>query len=552
MPRTMRWVRSWIASITLIYPAYWLATTLVWVVPGLLRSLAGERIDFGITPFGAYAFGAMDGGAWAGLFALAAAGSLFLVEGPGRAFCGLIMTGAGLAAFSPIMRFGRMGHSEKLPVLISILLIAGGLRMLLAGAPESGYLGRVLFLFTTIALPLLVAPALLFRGPRGEWSHFLNRLAVVAGSSLIVSLRRPSIPRRGLGWMAAVAGLVASVGLAVITPRAGAEVRERQNRMRAESGRAAIAQLPAVEVNAPYPKVFFQRGVSLTAEGPGGYTSEMARETLRMLPAYGVNAIALVPYGSIRAPRAWGGGGMESDEGIEQLTRVAHASGMKVMLKPQLWGGTWPADFDVANEAERRVWFDQYAGFIEHYAQLAARNHIDIVCVGTELSKMARHPEEWRKIIARVRGAYNGPLTYAAVQGPEFETLSFWDALDYIGLSNYYPLPDNLDTSDIVRRVEAVQKKFNKPVIFAEAGFSSVVNPNREPWADNHAPVSMDGQRRCYEALYQAFYKKPWFQGVYWWKLGTNRFGGAQDTSHTPWGKPAMEVIRRWYTQGGR
>ena len=64
--------------------------------------------------------------------------------------------------------------------------------------------------------------------------------------------------------------------------------------------------------------------------------------------------------------------------------------------------------------------------------------------------------------------------------------------------------------------------------------------------------MAPEDQARCYEALYRAFYRKSWFQGMYWWKVGTNRFGGSSDGSHTPWGKPAMDVVARWYKDGGR
>lgn len=59
----------------------------------------------------------------------------------------------------------------------------------------------------------------------------------------------------------------------------------------------------------------------------------------------------------------------------------------------------------------------------------------------------------------------------------------------------------------------------------------------------------MEDQARCYEAVFNAFWSKPWFKGIYWWKIGTNGFGGPEDGSHTPWRKPAMEVVKRWYTR---
>lgn len=269
----------------------------------------------------------------------------------------------------------------------------------------------------------------------------------------------------------------------------------------------------------------------------------------------GVNAIALVPYGfsSNSEPVIRFGGGWERAEFIETLTALAHERGIKVMLKPQLWGrGVFPGDIHFARPEERAAWFENYGRFLEFYAGLAAASHADIFCVGVEFVQMSRYEAEWRKLIARARKLYAGPLVYGATQGPEFEGVRFWDALDYIGLNNYYPLPDDLSTGDVVRKVELVQQKFRKPVIFPEAGFPSLKDPHREPWSEAPRPLSLADQARCYEAVLRAFYKKPWFQGVYWWKVGTNGRGGPLDGSHTPWGKPAMEVVARWYKTGGR
>jgi hypothetical protein len=234
------------------------------------------------------------------------------------------------------------------------------------------------------------------------------------------------------------------------------------------------------------------------------------------------------------------------------LSRIAHSVGIKIMLKPQLWGRTWPADYEPRDEQDRQRWFVEYGKLVDHYAALANRVHADIFCIGTELARMTVHEPEWRALLRRARSAYGGPLTYAAIQGPEFENLRFWDALDYIGLSNYYPLPDTLDASSVAATIEKVQKRFDKPLIFAEAGFSSFESPHRAPWDETPRKLAPGDQARCYEALFKAFYGKPWFQGVYWWKIGTNRQGGPGDGSHTPWDKPAMDVLKRWYLGGGR
>lgn len=314
---------------------------------------------------------------------------------------------------------------------------------------------------------------------------------------------------------------------------------------------SALLLIAGAGVAAADPKIFFQKGVNFTAEWPGGYGSDGARRMLKALPDYGVNAIALVPYGftSRKSLRVSFGSRMESDEGIAKVVEFAHSLGVRVLLKPQLWlgGGQYPGDLDFDTASDRARWFAEYRLFVEHYAQLARQIQADVFCVGVEFAKLVQYEKEWRAIIARARELYSGPLVYAANCGPEFERLAFWDALDYIGLNEYCPLPDDLAMDEVVRKVEAVQQKFRRPVIFTEVGFSSYVAPHREPWAENPRNVALEDQARCYDAVFRAFYRKPWFRGMYWWKVGTNGDGGPHNGAHTPWDKPAMEVVKKWY-----
>ena len=172
--------------------------------------------------------------------------------------------------------------------------------------------------------------------------------------------------------------------------------------------------------------------------------------------------------------------------------------------------------------------------------------------IGVELAKLTGYEAQWRTLIAGVRRIYHGPLTYSAAQGPEFESIRFWDALDYIGLDEYYPLPDTLSAKAIASKIGAIARKYGRPVLLTEAGFSSYESPEREPWDETPRRLAPQDQARCYEVIFEAFYNQPWLGGIYWWKVGTNGYGGPQDGSHTPWGKPAMEVVRKWYTSGKR
>lgn len=309
------------------------------------------------------------------------------------------------------------------------------------------------------------------------------------------------------------------------------------------------------EVSASYPRIFFQKGVNFTAEYPDIYGSGGADERLAELKRYGVNAVALVPYGffSEKSVRIRFNLGWEKDSGVERLAEVAHRAGLRVLLKPQLFvRERYTGSLEYSSAEERKEWFAQYRIFLEHYAMLAARIHADLFCVGVELDKLSKDTAEWRALIARARALYPGPLVYAANFGDEFENVQFWDALDYIGMDEYYSLPDSLSTDEVAAKVEAVQKRFQRPVIFTEVGFPSGEGGNRSPWDERPRKLSLELQARCYEQIFRAFYDKPWFQGMYWWKVGTNGFGGPKDGSHTPWGKPAMDVVGRWYGKDER
>src|SRR5260370_20938584 len=244
---------------------------------------------------------------------------------------------------------------------------------------------------------------------------------------------------------------------------------------------------------------------------------------------------------------------MERDSAIEKLAAIAHSHGIKVLLKPQIWTREGaPINVDFTKPEDRKQYFDQYWLYLEHYAQLASKIHADLFSIGVEFTRMSKYDQEWRTLIAATRKIYPGPLVYSANWGTEFESVRFWDALDYIGLNNYYPLPDSLDAAEVVRKVEAGQKRFNKPVIFPEAGYSSVDCANREPWAEPAGKVNIDHQVRCYEALLKAVYNTPWFQDVYWWKVGSNGFGGPSDNTHTPLGKPAMDLVANRFLHRSR
>jgi hypothetical protein len=470
---------------------------------------------------------------------------LFWLRRRSASLAGLALASVGLIPLGAWLTSVLFRHSVPsrgtIPAMIGVFFVVAGLRWAAATVP-GGYWARVGFTLSAFALPAAVL-AYLARGFRPSWFVLLPPAIVLLLA--LLGLRRLTPTPAEVRGRSFVAGVLATA-LILTAILQGRQWQERRH----ESELARLrATLPRPAPDAPFPKLYFHRGVTFTANGYS-YESEQARSLLVQLPAFGIQAVAVAPFGGIdrqtlristARSRSW-----EADAGVELITAVAHQRGMKVMLKPHIWN---PQGISFHTAERRELWFREYLRFIEHYAQLAQRIHADIFCIGVEFETLTEFEQPWREIIARVREIYKGPLVYAANHGKEFESIRFWDALDYIGLDNYYPLPDDYSTADLVRRVETVAKRYDRPVLFTEAGYSAAIEAHRTPWEDRPPrAISLEEQVRCYEALMSAFYQQPWFAGVYWWKIETDGTGGAYDNSMVPWGKPAMETIRKWYT----
>jgi hypothetical protein len=120
----------------------------------------------------------------------------------------------------------------------------------------------------------------------------------------------------------------------------------------------------------------------------------------------------------------------------------AHALRMGVLLKPQLWcdDGACQSGLALA-PTDPAAWFASYATFIDHYAQIAQNNRVEIFCVSCELSQVStsNYSSNWSSVISGVRAIYGGRLTYAANYF-EYAQIPFWGLLDYAGIDAYFPL----------------------------------------------------------------------------------------------------------------
>lgn len=143
-----------------------------------------------------------------------------------------------------------------------------------------------------------------------------------------------------------------------------------------------------------------------------------------------------------------------SDVELTRRAELAHRLGLRVMLHPQLisLSGDFPIVNHGANEQAWEQWFENYTAFATRYGQLAERLGADLFVIGNEMYGITPRGADWRAVVAAVRRVYSGRITYAA-HFFDVYSISWWDAVDVIGVNAYFPLTQSNDpTLDELKR----------------------------------------------------------------------------------------------------
>ena len=279
--------------------------------------------------------------------------------------------------------------------------------------------------------------------------------------------------------------------------------------------------------------------------------------------ALGVDWISLTPFGFVGRGsdevRTISHPGSETDARLGEETRAAHRRGLKVALKPHLWldGGAWQGALAWRDDDSFRRFFASNRELLLGYARLAERERIDLVVIGTELkSATQRDPAAFRALITAIRGVYKGPLTYAA-NWDVAESISFWDALDYIGVDAYQPLLTKPGATveelreawrPITLRFAALSGREKRPIVLTELGYraspDAACDPSAWPEHDRAPRFDPEHQARCYRAALLALDGQPWLAGVFVWKWFTDSADEQGPTDCSPAGR----LILRGFT----
>ena len=358
----------------------------------------------------------------------------------------------------------------------------------------------------------------------------------------------------------------------------------------------------------------FVKGISWGWVGKRGeYDSPAAAVSMQKLAETGSTWVCIAFSTTMASPHdpefAWGdeNHAMATDFELRHAIDLARANGLKVILKPVVncADGTWRAwirFFRPVTAAERAAgitgeldpwggdprqrdgevqdiekwerWWANYSGFIQHYAEIAQEQEVEIFCLGCEMNSAEKFEDQWRKMIAEVREVYHGVLTYNINHGRE-KDLVWLDAVDVIGLSAYYQVPPPSGVSleeateettpieqirEELRRVKdelaAVSQKWQKPILFIETGVTNVRGCARYPWSHPgkklNSPLDQEEQANYYQAFFEVFWHEPWFQGFAWWDWPAKLYDeadAATDRGFCIYGKQAEAVLKEWYAK---
>lgn len=294
---------------------------------------------------------------------------------------------------------------------------------------------------------------------------------------------------------------------------------------------------------------------------------------LEQLAATGANSVTFVVtwyQASVASTAIYRTSATSTDAALIVALQKANALGLKVILKPHVdsQDGQWRANIDPADTA---AWFANYAVMLDHYADLGRQYNVATLCIGAELITMSTAPANearWRALVSDIRGRFPGKLTYSANWGSgdfaeEFTRISFWDALDYLGISAYFVLADtNTPTVASIKarwadwqanKIGPFHAKWGKPVLFTEGGYRSADGTAREPFnAWDNWPLDTQEQVDCWEALFESWANVPWFVGGGFWSWNVNTNISPTDIWYEVQNKPAQQTITTWFGGSGQ
>jgi len=313
----------------------------------------------------------------------------------------------------------------------------------------------------------------------------------------------------------------------------------------------------------------FQRGLVYVCPGTDTLTTPASDSALGQVAGTGANWVA------INLPLAQASGDAVSvgadpaltptPAAIAHAVATAHQQHLRVMVRPIVVAADGTTRDSYA-PSDPKAWLESYEAALTPYLEVAKSGQVELFSVGTGFSGLEASAP-WPKLIADARKGFSGALTYgaAAAPGPAgggYQTVPFWQQLDYIGVEAFFPLSSAARPRDTdlaagwkagVDGVTAWAKQnaAGKPVLFTAVGVPALAGAAVDPaHPSGGAAPDPELQAAAARAFFSTMNGSFGIAGAFWyaWEL---RAGGPAN----PYGvqdQPAGAAIQAAYGAAAR
>jgi len=305
---------------------------------------------------------------------------------------------------------------------------------------------------------------------------------------------------------------------------------------------------------------------------PGkGYGSAPYERTLGEVRALGGSWVSLTPFGRV-ADLSPTGVSLTFEQPFEENRLAvgraidqAHAAGLSVLLVPHLWveSGGWRGELDPGNDDDWERFAKSYREFLLAWARVARDHRVEMLSLGVELRTWVTtaHAPSFVALAREVRALYPGLLTYAS-NWDDVDDSIVTGELDLVGVNAFFPLTEREGASveelmqggaRVAERLETIAKRWDKPILLTEFGYTTRKDPALRPWewpdAMKHVTVDEQAQADAYVGLLAPLMEKPWLAGAFVWRLYADPEDMSQEAEwgFSPRGKLAELVLRDAY-----
>jgi hypothetical protein len=323
------------------------------------------------------------------------------------------------------------------------------------------------------------------------------------------------------------------------------------------------------------------RGAWLAASGTAALDSPAGLDALRKLRDAGVDTVAVFPEVTMPDITRPGFTYGEHDGPLRAFMRAAKSVGLGVFVLPRIESPVffvpphpWRADIKMADPADWPRFHEDFLALVRHYGVLAREEGASIFGIGLEYRAAVReNADAWRKIAHAAKEAFGGPITYSA-NWDDYDQVTWWDAVDIIGIGAYFELVDDGLPDDVSHAARANQslppptlsrildgwrpiaadletfsRRYDRPIFFTEVGYTTFADTAYHPWMwQSTRAVDPSQQALCYRALFMTFAGKPWWSGACLWRFYTDP-SAVEGWNYSPQGHEAERVMRAAYTR---